>query len=215
MVFLKLLRPRKISIEANTDSEPEPQRVPTWDLMMKNIYSLNASNVNPEGFQLRVIYRDDNTGIDNPQLQEGQITSTTPLIEVLGLDKLNPNNDPQRDGNFDFVEDITIDTETGTIIFPFLEPFDAALREAFRNDPREDDLIAKYAYNELYDNTQIDAQLVSSKNKFLLQGVFQSGSSNEIVIPGFNIAEGSVRVFAADHPWSRGQTSRWIILSAR
>ncbi|TRX55626.1 cell surface protein SprA [Fulvivirga sp. M361] len=204
VVFLKLLRPRKISIEANTDSEPEPQRVPTWDLMMKNIYSLNASNVNPEGFQLRVIYRDDNTGIDNPQLQEGQITSTTPLIEVLGLDKLNPNNDPQRDGNFDFVEDITIDTETGTVIFPFLEPFDAALREAFRNDPREDDLIAKYAYNELYDNTQIDAQLVSSKNKFLLQGIFQSGSSNEIVIPGFNIAEGSVRVFAGGSPLVEG-----------
>ncbi|MEM7106657.1 MAG: cell surface protein SprA [Bacteroidota bacterium] len=201
VVFLKLLRPRQIRIDAplNTDSD-ELKRVPTWELMMKNIYSLNATNVNPEGFQLRVIYRDDITGIDNPQLQEGIVTSTTPLIEVLGLDKLNPNNDPQRDGNFDFVEDITIDTETGVVIFPFLRPFSDALDSAFLNDPREEELKAKFSYNELYNSTLIDAQLVSSKNKFIIQGSFQSGSSNEIIIPGFNIAEGSVRVFAGGSP---------------
>ncbi len=204
VVFLKMLRPRKISITAAPEQGEPEERVPTWDLMMKNIYSLNATNVSPDGFQLRVIYRDDNTGIDNPQLQEGVVTSTTPLIEVLGLDKLNPNNDPQRDGNFDFVEDITIDTETGTIMFPFLQPFSDALRQAFSGDPREDELIAKYAYDELYSSTLIDAQLVSEKNKFLLQGLFQSGSSNEIVIPGFNIAEGSVRVFAGGAPLTEG-----------
>ena len=204
VVFLKMLRPRKISITAAPSEGAPEERVPTWDLMMKNIYSLNASNISPDGFQLRVIYRDDNTGIDNPQLQEGVVTSTTPLIQVLGLDRLNPNNDQQRDGNFDFVEDVTIDTETGIIIFPFLEPFSSALREAFRGDPREEDLIAKYAYDELYNSTLIDAQLVSNKNKFFLQGLFQSGSSNEIVIPGFNIAEGSVRVFAGGSPLTEG-----------
>lgn len=203
VVFLKLLRPRQIRIDASLDpndnSLPEI-RVPTWELMMKNIYALNASNINPEGFQLRVIYRDDNTGIDNPQLQEGVTASTKPLIEILGLDKLNPNNDPQRDGNFDFVEDITIDTETGVVIFPFLRPFSDALTNEFNDDPREEDLIAKYSYDELYNRTLIDAQLVSSKNKYFIQGSFQSGSSNEIVIPGFNIAEGSVRVFAGGSP---------------
>jgi cell surface protein SprA len=50
-IYLKLLRPTKI----NT-------RVPTWDLMIKHIYNLNASQINPEGFDLRIIYRDDRTG---------------------------------------------------------------------------------------------------------------------------------------------------------
>ena len=59
-IILKLLRPTRI----NTT-------VPTWDLMMKNIYNLNASQVDRQGFTLRIHYRDDLTGIDNPSLHEG------------------------------------------------------------------------------------------------------------------------------------------------
>jgi len=199
VVFLKLLRPRKINIDDEAGN-----RIPTWDLMMKNIYSLNATNINQEGFQLRVIYRDDRSGVDNPQLQEGTTASTKPLIEILGLDRLNPNNDPQRDGNFDFVDGITIDTETGLIIFPYLQPFSDPLRAEFNGDNREQYLIDKYAFDELYNNTKADAQLVSSKNKFFIRGFVQAGSSSEIVIPGFNIAEGSVRVFAGGSPLVEG-----------
>ncbi|MBK7650183.1 MAG: hypothetical protein IPJ20_04710 [Flammeovirgaceae bacterium] len=85
--------------------------------MMKNIYNLNVNQLTREGFQLRIIYRDDRTGIDNPQLQEGDYSRTQQLIQVFGLDRLNPYNDPQPDGNFDFVEKITVNTETGAIIF--------------------------------------------------------------------------------------------------
>ena len=89
--------------------------------MMKNIYNLNVNQLSRDGFQLRIIYRDDKTGIDNPQLQEGTKVRTRQLIEILGLDRLNPVNDPQRDGNFDFIEGITINTTTGLIIFPLSE----------------------------------------------------------------------------------------------
>ena len=193
VIFLKLLRPRKINID-----DPQGDRIPTWELMMKNIYALNATNVSQDGFELRVIYRDDLSGIDNPQLQFGAVASTIPLIQLLGLDRLNPNNDPQPDGNFDFVEDITIQTNNGLIIFPFLEPFNTPLDNAFL--PNEDAFREKFVYNELYNQTRINAQLVSDKNKYVISGSFQSGSSNEIIIPGFNIAEGSVRVFAGGSP---------------
>ncbi|MBA4058384.1 MAG: cell surface protein SprA, partial [Marivirga sp.] len=63
IVFLKLLRPRKIAVR-----DASKKIIPTWDLMMKNIYNLNVNQLSREGFQLRVIYRDDKTGIDNPQL---------------------------------------------------------------------------------------------------------------------------------------------------
>lgn len=113
VVFLKMLRPRKISVKDDFG-----RILPSWDLMMKNIYNLAVSQLQRDGFQLRVIYRDDRTGIDNPQLQDGDYSRTKQLIEVFGLDRLNPYNDPQPDGNFDYVERITINPETGLIIFP-------------------------------------------------------------------------------------------------
>ena len=200
VIFLKLLRPRKVSIRDQDD-----RVIPTWDLMMKNIYSLNVNQLSREGFQLRVIYRDDRTGIDNPQLQEGSNTlRERQLIEIFGLDKLNPVNDPQRDGNFDFVDGITINTQNGLIIFPYLEPFSAALREAFRNQPNEDFLIQKYSYDTLYRTTKADAELFATKNKFFIVGQYNAGSAREILIPGFGISQGSVKIFAGGMPLQEG-----------
>jgi cell surface protein SprA len=199
VLFLKMLRPRKVSIR-----DPQRNIIPSWDLMMKNIYALNVSQLSREGFQLRVIYRDDRTGIDNPQLQEGEVARTRQLIEIFGLDRLNPVNDPQRDGNFDFVEGVTINSQNGLIMFPFLEPFNTALRRAFQNDPREDFLVQKYVYDTLYRTTRADAELVATKNKFFLVGTYSAGSSKEIMIPGFGVSPGSVRVYAGGTPLMEG-----------
>ncbi len=202
VVFLKLLRPRKISIK-----DPTGKILPTWNLMMKNIYSLNVTQLTRENFQLRVIYRDDRTGIDNPQLQEGDVARTKQLIEVMGLDKLNPYNDPQPDGNFDFVDRITVQTETGLIILPYLEPFNTALRNLFNketNPTTRDYLTQKYVYDTLYHTTKAEAELVATKNKFYFVGSFKAGSGKDIIIQGFNIAQGSVKVFAGGSPLREG-----------
>ncbi|MFK7953847.1 MAG: cell surface protein SprA, partial [Ekhidna sp.] len=184
VIYLKMLRPNKIDIE-----------LPTWDLMMKNIYSLNSSQVSREGFQLKVHYRDDASGIDNPNLHEGARLQNIPLIQVMGLDRLNQNNDLQPDQNFDFVEDITIDTRNGNIIFPVLEPFGKTL-ESFFDPNTEGALIEKYVYDELYEDTQAQAELNATKNKFVIIGKLTAGSASEIRLPGINIAEGSVVVTA-------------------
>ncbi len=199
IVFLKLLRPRKVAVR-----DAQKRIIPTWDLMMKNIYNLNVNQLSREGFELRIIYRDDRTGIDNPQLQEGARVRTRQLIEILGLDRLNPVNDPQRDGNFDFVEGVTINTTTGLIIFPYLNPFSEALREAFRGETNEDFLIQKYAYDTLYNTTKADAELFATKNKFYIKGLYNAGSSKEILIPGFGVSPGSVKVYAGGMPLNEG-----------
>ncbi len=191
VIFLKLLRPTKIN-----------PRVPSWDLMIKHIYNLNASQIAREGFDLRVIYRDDRTGIDNPSLHEGRNTKDIPLVELFSLDRLNQNNDPQRDGVFDFVEGITVNPEYGTIIFTVLEPFGQHLKNKFEED--ETALIEKYVYDTLYNTTKADAELAIDKNKFFLVGRVRGGSSTEIVLPGINIAEGSVRVIAGNLPLNEG-----------
>lgn len=190
VIFLKLLRPNKINTQAAT-----------WDLMMKNIYNLNASQINRDGFTLRIRYRDDATGIDNPSIHEGSIADR-PLIELLGLDQLNQNNDQQRDGNFDYVEGITIDSRNGNILFPVLEPFGSTLRSKF--NPNELAFIEKYVYDTLYQTTRADAEQVASKNKYFITGRFNAGSSSEIALPGINIAENSVVVTAGNTPLTEG-----------
>ena len=202
VAFLKLLRPRKISIK-----DSQGTIIPTWNLMMKNIYNLNVTQLTRDGFQLRVIYRDDRTGIDNPQLQEGDYARTQQLIQVFGLDRLNPYNDPQPDGNFDFVEKVTVNTETGAIIFPYLHPFDNALRNLFEKETNvalRDQLINKYVYDTLYRTTKAEAELFATKNKFYLTGSFKAGSGKEIIIQGFNISPNSVKVYAGGSPLREG-----------
>ncbi|NJN26053.1 MAG: cell surface protein SprA [Cyclobacteriaceae bacterium] len=195
-IFLKLLRPSKIDV-----------KVPTWDLMMKNIYSLNATQLSREGFQLRVVYKDDKTGIDNPSLNEGKNIKDVPLIQLFGLDRLNSNNDPQPDGNFDYISNITVREESGLIIFPVLQPFGSKLRSYF--DPNtEANLINKYVYDTLYRTTKADAELDLSKNKFFIVGRMQAGSSSDIVLPGINISENSVIVTAGNTPLVEGQDYR-------
>jgi cell surface protein SprA len=201
VIFLKLLRPRKINIK-----DSKGTILPNWDLMMKNIYSLNVQQLTRENFQLRVIYRDDRTGIDNPQLQEGEITRTKQLVEILGLDQLNPYNDPQPDGNFDFVEKITVNTESGLIIFPYLEPFNTPLVNQFKQETpsTRDYLISKYVYDTLYHTTKAEAELVATKNKFWIVGSFKAGSGKEIIIQGFGISRESVKVYAGGTPLVEG-----------
>lgn len=191
-IYLKLLRPNRINVD-----------VPSWDLMMKNIYNLNAAQVSQEGFQLRVIYRDDATGQDNPSLHEGQQLKDELLIEVFGLDRLNPNNDRQPDGNFDFIDGVTIDTRNGNVIFPVLEPFGSTLQRKF-NTPDENRLIEKYVYDELYDEPKAQAELNANKNKFVIAGKLTAGSASQIKLPGINIAEGSVVVTAGGQLLTEG-----------
>ncbi len=199
IVYLKLLSPSTI----RTD-------LPTWDLMMKNIYSLESTQVARENFQLRIIYRDDLTGIDNPNLHEGERTANIPLVQLLGLDRLNPNNDPVfdsggdplGDGNFDYLPGITIDPNNGRIIFPVLEPFGQTLGSYFNEDELE--LYSKYVFEGLYNGTKADAELNTAKNKFWLSGSTQTGGSSDINLPAINVSENSVQVWAGNSMLSEG-----------
>ncbi|ALW84557.1 cell surface protein SprA [Hymenobacter sedentarius] len=198
VIFLKMLRASNpgVGIADPTKNPQNPnlrtRNTPTWDLMMKNIYPLNASQLQRDNFQLQIIYKDDATGVDLISLKEGARIANRPLIEVLNLDHVNSNNDRNPDGNFDYFPGITIDPELGKIIFPNIEPFGSYLQTQLVG---ETDLIDRYVYSELYNQTQSDAQQRQEKDKFFLRGRFQGGAgSDEISLPGIGIAQGSVRV---------------------
>ena len=177
-------------------------QLPMWNLMMKNIYPLSTSQITRQGFQLRIIYKDDITGIDNPNLQEGRRTQNRPLVQLFGMDRLNQQLDAQPDGNFDYVENYTIDSRYGKIIFPVLEPFGSYLERQF--DVDEDNLKSKYVFNQLYRTTKADAIQVADKNKFFLRGSFQAGNGAEVQLP-YGVNEQSVTVTAGGVPLVAGQ----------
>lgn len=189
VIVLKLLK--SSTIRNNT-------KLPMWDLMMKNVYSLGTTSIDKTAFQLRVIYKDDLTGIDNPNLQDSNLANI-PLIRVMGLDRLNPVNDLQPDGNFDFVDGVTIDTKSGRVFFPVLEPFGSNLTARLNDESFR----SKYVFNELYRTTMIDAQQVSAHNKFYLKGSYQSSGGAEVALP-YGVLETSVTVTSGGVPLAAG-----------
>ncbi|WP_422360833.1 cell surface protein SprA [Reichenbachiella sp.] len=191
LIFLKMLRPGRINTE-----------IKTWDLMMKNIYSLNSPRINQEGFELRINYRDDTKNYDAPNLNEGANTNNVPLIELLALDQLNVNGDNQKDGKFDFIPEVTFDVDNGYVIFPVLEPFGTTLESKFEDN--EQRLKDQYVFQDLYDKSKIDAQQNIAKNKFFINGTYSSSAAGVYPLNAFNIAKGSVRVTAGSQLLAEG-----------
>ena len=164
----------------------------TWDLMMKNIYSLGATSINQEKFELYVTYRNDSIGTDMQYLNEGPINGKQ-LLRVMNLDRLDQKHNESPDGRFDYIEGLTVYSSSGKIIFPVLEPFGEHLATMLEGDPR---LVAKYCFPELYDSTLVVAQEMTEKNKFRLTGKYKGTNSSEIRLNAMNVPRGSVTVTA-------------------
>lgn len=163
--------------------------LPTWDLMMKNIYTMNAYQVSKDQFRMDVLYQNDATGAPINFIEEGN-TANVPLIKVLNLDNTNTQGDAKSDGVFDFIDGITINASSGKIIFPVLEPFGNDLAVQIGGPA------SKYIYQELYDSTLTKARQIADKNKFIMKGSYQSSGGSEIFLNAPNIPKGSVVVTA-------------------
>ncbi|MEN9432180.1 MAG: cell surface protein SprA [Bacteroidota bacterium] len=175
-------------------------RSPAWDLMMKNVYNLNAFQLSPEDFRLELLYVNDETGLPIPFLPKSSVKDQL-LVQVLQTDKVNSNGDPFPDGLFDFVEGLTVQTATGRIILPALEPFGTSLSKQLSSaDERK-----RYVYQELYDSTLFRAQEQTQRNKFMLRGRYKSAGGSVIQLNSFNIPRGSISVTAGGNRLTENQ----------
>ncbi len=165
--------------------------LPTWKLMMKNIYSLNTYQLSGDEFIMNVVYQNDSTGTYVNYLPAGRINGHI-LLEVMNLDKLNKQLDPYKDGVFDYIPGITVQPSNGRIIFPVVEPFGRHLADSLQ-DPA---LIQKYSFQSLYDSTKVFAEQDAEHNKFRLVGSYKGSSSSDIPLNSLNLAQGSVKVTA-------------------
>ncbi len=179
-------------------------KVPTWKLMMKNVYSLNAYQVSNEDFRLNVVYESPEFGVPVGFITEGAI-SGQPLIRAMGLDKLNTQLDPIPDGVFDFVNGAattggTIEAQRGRVYFPVLEPFGEDLRKAIDPKDPNSELARKYAFDSLYTTTKYIARQYPNKNRFAIEGRYKSSSGSDISLGTMNVPQGSVKVTAGGVP---------------
>jgi cell surface protein SprA len=184
VLFLKLLKA--------TSQRPN---LPIWDLMMKNIYSVGYGQLERQDFKLDVVYEQPSLGekrylpIDTPALLPPY--RGVPILNLVNLDSLNNNNDPQPDGVFDYVENYTVIPSQSRIIFPVLEPFGRDLEYVYADQAARE----KYLFYPLYDTIKAIAQTFANLNRYKLVGRSKSANNQDYQL-GFNIPRGSVTVTA-------------------
>ena len=181
----------------NTSNNPQQGN---WDLMMKNVYNL-ASQVEKEKFRLDVKFQSDTTGVYLTYIPEKEVKQT-PLIKVLGADRLDNNNNAHSNGYFDYVEGYTV--SGGSVFIPKVEPFGSYIYQYLKGKGIDDEKARSYAFTELYDSTKTVAKQIAEKNKYLLVGQFKGSSANVISLGAVNVPQGSVVVTAGGVTLSEG-----------
>jgi len=193
-LILKLLKP--------TITNPNNK---VWDLMMKNVYSIGAYQVDQTGFRIDLLYNNPETSLLVPFFPMTGVEDKQ-LVTLLDMDKLNQNNQPFSDGVFDYVpisfngnraeNGGTINTRNGRIFFSTIEPFGKTLANKLQTAGIPQVVIDQVSYTELYDSTKTAAQQIPSKNRFSFRGEYQSSISSDIPLNALNVPEGAVTVTA-------------------
>lgn len=202
-LYLKMLKP--------TITRPTNK---VWDLMMKNVYSIGAYQLDQQGFRMDILYNNPETSLPVPFFPfEG--VKDVQLVTLLEMDKLNMNNQPFSDGLFDFVpmsfngarsqSGGTINPRNGRVYFTTVEPFGQTLKTKMLDAGIPQAVVDRTVYSELYDSTKTAAQQIPSKNRFLFKGEYKSSISSDIPLNALNIPQGAVTVTAGGMKLVEGQ----------
>ena len=100
-IFLKMLKSTQVN---NT-------KVPLWELMMKNVYSLGTYGIDANTLEIDIRYNDPSTNNDINYFKEvtaNENVKEKRWLEILDLDRLDVNQNLQPDGKYDIIEGQTI-----------------------------------------------------------------------------------------------------------
>jgi len=167
-VILKLIKPRNM----------QPSNEDTWPLMMRNVYSLGGTNIEQDGFEVRLQY--NATGNEETYPEGGDRS----FLNLLGLDLLNQNGDPVEGGD-EVIDNnpYIVNRAEGTLIFPALEPFNSDENSRFK-----DALPEKYRV-DMYKISNSNTQAFLTQSKFEM--IVTSKSTKSTFDLGFYVLEGS------------------------
>jgi len=175
--IFKLIKPRSL----------QPTMIETWPLMMKNVYSLGGTNIQPEGFDVQVMY---NLNADKETLQQVEPRET--FLYLMGLDRKDQNGSEVPGGDKKIDDNsLIINRADGTLMFPALLPFEPEVGGNFAID-------TSY-FVDIYNTTV--TQNLQSAHKFEI--VVTSKSTKSTFDLGFNVLEGSEEVLLNGAPLAR------------
>ncbi|MFN8365725.1 MAG: cell surface protein SprA [Candidatus Kapaibacterium sp.] len=188
----------------------QPAYTNLWARQMRNIYFINATNVNTQDAKINIYYLRTNN--DSTDVLEG---TPDKIVTGLRVDQVNNATGQQPgDGVFDFSGSGStagsqgtsttsqqsvgysgspfFDAQRGEIIFPSLEPFREGLDTAFgrRGIPAT---AKQFYYSSIYDNQVELAKQQTAQDRWIIVGDVQGQSAGRIPL-GYNIATGSVKV---------------------
>ena len=173
---------------------------PSWDLEWKNVYYLNTSQINKEGFDLKI--RRSLGGDEEELAADG-----TPFLQLFDLDRKGVGTETEPDGIIDLDYENILNFRRGELIFPFLAPFSADTTvtdqpiwmtnsagqplKSGGNPNLNDSAYSIYRSNSFYDHAPNTTEYKKDQ-KFRLHIKYANQSSTFNL--GFNVIEGSEEV---------------------
>ncbi|MCF7826577.1 MAG: cell surface protein SprA, partial [Candidatus Marinimicrobia bacterium] len=189
---------------------------PSWDLEWKNVFYLNTSEINKEGFDLKIRR---SLGGDESELAE----DGTPFLQLFGLDRKGVDTDPEPDGVIDLDYENILNLRRGELIMPYLVPFRADTAVVNQpgwmtnsagqplNNGGNPNLVAypQYQSKSFYDFPVSSTSEYKKDSKFRMYVSYANQSSSFNL--GFNVIEGSEEVTLNGVPLERGASKDYTI----
>ena len=155
---------------------------PTWPLMFKNVYYLGTSQINPEGFEVKIINK------NSTPVSERDKNSSLPYITLFGLDSLNDNGIRSYDEIIDKDLANIINMVDGELMFPRLHPF--ANKDSLEGGQTVEQLQGQLGSGIMY--TSSSSSEINGDHRWMIEAVYTNQSST--INLGFMLIEGSEEV---------------------
>ena len=165
---------------------------PSWPLMFKNVYYLGTTQINQEGFEVKIINKRS-----TPESDRDRATSL-PYITLFGLDSLDVNGVRQYDEIIDTQSGNILNMLNGELLIPSLHPF--ALSDSLQGGNTVEELIDQLGSGVMY-TSSVNSE-VNGDNRFVIETKYSNQSST--INLGFMLVEGSEEVVQNNIVLKRG-----------
>ena len=165
---------------------------PSWPLMFKNVYYLGTTQINQEGFEVKIINKRA-----TPESDRDRATSL-PYITLFGLDSLDVNGQRQYDELIDVQSGNILNMLNGELIIPALHPF--AIADSLQGGNTVEELQDQLGKGVMY-TSSVNSE-VNGDNRFVIETKYSNQSST--INLGFMLVEGSEEVVQNNIVLKRG-----------
>ncbi|OUW80361.1 MAG: cell surface protein SprA, partial [bacterium TMED217] len=165
---------------------------PSWPLMFKNVYYLGTTQINQEGFEVKIINKRSTPESDRDR------TTSLPYVTLFGLDSLDVNGDRQYDEIIDVQSGNILNMLNGELLIPSLHPF--AISDSLDGGNTVDELKEQLGKGVMY-TSSVNSE-INSDNRFVIETKYSNQSST--INLGFMLVEGSEEVVQNNIVLKRG-----------